>query len=546
MRKNFSFFWVIKKIRRRIPAIFIMTLAHIGQAVLGVIFALGTKKVIDSAISGIREDFLLSCLMQGGIIVGSLLCALLYRYFHDTLAAELDRDWKKHFLGKILHGNFSSVSSFHSAEIVNRLNNDVKTIDDGILSIIPNLSSMAARLVSAFAVLVAMEPLFGTAVLFCGIFFVAVTAFIRKPLKVLHKKVSEADGKVSGIIQESSEKLLMIQAMDVSSEIEKRAEKLFGNRFSFQKKRRNLSLFANTSISFLSQAASFAALIWCSFNLLNGAMTFGSLTAITQLVSQLQMPLVGISGIIPQYIAMSAAAERLLEIENIESEPEPIEISPEDIYSKINCISGEGISFAYDRDKIFDGFSFSVPKNCFAAVTGPSGSGKSTLIKILLGIFVPSEGKVSFDCGNEKITVGRSTRKLFAYVPQGNLLLSGTLRDNLVITKPSASEEEISFALHISAMEDYLSSLPEGLDTVLGENGAGLSEGQAQRLAIARAVLSGAPILLLDECTSALDPETEIKVLERLHALPDRTCIAVTHRPAAMEICDVEIKIEKE
>ena len=546
MRKNLSFFWVIKKIRRRIPAIFIMTLAHIGQAVLGVIFALGTKKVIDSAISGIREDFLLACLMQGGIIIGSLLCALLYRYFHDTLAAELDRDWKKHFLGKILHGNFSSVSSFHSAEIVNRLNNDVKTIDDGILSIIPNLSSMAARLVSAFAVLAAMEPLFGTAVLLCGILFVAVTAFIRKPLKVLHKKVSEADGKVSGIIQESSEKLLMIQAMDVSSEIEKRAEKLFGNRFSFQKKRRNLSLFANTSISFLSQAASFAALIWCSFNLLNGAMTFGSLTAITQLVSQLQMPLVGISGIIPQYIAMSAAAERLLEIENIENEPEPIEISPEDIYSKINCISGEGISFAYDRDKIFDGFSFSVPKNCFAAVTGPSGSGKSTLIKILLGIFVPSEGKVSFDCGNEKITVGRSTRKLFAYVPQGNLLLSGTLRDNLVITKPSASEEEISFALHISAMEDYLSSLPEGLDTVLGENGAGLSEGQAQRLAIARAVLSGAPILLLDECTSALDPETEIKVLERLHALPDRTCIAVTHRPAAMEICDVEIKIEKE
>lgn len=546
MRKKSSFFWIIKKIRRRIPAIFIMTLAHIGQAVLGVIFALGTKNVIDSAISGIREDFLSACLVQGGIIAGSLLCALLYRYLHDTLAAELDRDWKKHFLGKILHGDFSSVSSFHSAELVNRLNNDVKTIDDGILSIIPNISSMAARLVSAFAVLVTMEPVFGTAVLLCGIVFVAVTAFIRKPLKTLHKKVSEADGKVSGIIQESSEKLLMIQAMDVSSEIENRAEKLFGNRFSLQKKRRNLSLFANTSISFLSQAASFAALIWCSFSLLNGNMTFGSLTAVTQLVSQLQMPLVGISGIIPQYIAMSAAAERLLEIENIENEPEPIEISPEDIYSKMASISGEGISFAYDRDKVFDNFSFSVPKNCFAAVTGPSGSGKSTLIKILLGIFSPSEGEISFDCKNEKIPVGRSTRKLFAYVPQGNLLLSGTLRDNLVITKPFASEEEISLALHISAMEDYLPLLPEGLDTVLGENGAGLSEGQAQRLAIARAVLSGAPVLLLDECTSALDPETEMKVLERLRALPDRTCIAVTHRPAAKEICDVEIKIEKE
>ena len=545
MKNKNSLFWVTKKIRRRIPAIFIMTLAHIGQALLGVVFALGTKNVIDSATSGIREDFLHACYMQGAIIAGILLCTIIYRHLHDTLSAELDRDWKKDLLKKILHGNYSSVSSFHSAELVNRLNNDVKTIDDGILSIIPNLSSMLARLVSAFAVLATMEPIFGVAVLLCGIAFVSVTAALRKPLKVLHKKVSEADGKVSGIIQESSEKLLMIQSMDVSSEMESRAEKLFGDRFSLQKKRKNLSLLANTSVSFLSQAASFVALVWCSFNLLNGTMTFGSLTAITQLVSQLQMPLVGISGIIPQYIAMSAAAERLYELESIENEPEPMETSPKEIYSEMDGIFGEKVCFAYDRDKIFDNLSFFIPKNSFAAITGPSGSGKSTLLKILLGIFSPSEGEVFFGSEKKKFPSGRSARKMFAFVPQGNLLLSGTLRDNLVITNPSATEEEISLAVHVSAMEDYLPALPNGLDTVLGENGAGLSEGQAQRLAIARAVLSNAPILLLDECTSALDSETERKVLERLKNLPDRTCIAVTHRPATLEICDTEIKIEK-
>lgn len=545
MKKKGSLLWIIKKIRRRIPAIFIMTLAHIGQALLGVWFALGTKNVIDSAISGIREDFLKACLEQGAIIAGTLLCTLLYRHLHDTLAAELDRDWKKELLHKILHGDFSSVSSFHSAELVNRLNNDVKTIDDGVLSIIPNLSSMVARLVSAFAVLASMEPVFGVAVLLCGIAFVSVTAALRKPLKVLHKKVSEADGKVSGIIQESAEKLLMIQSMDVSDEIENRAENLFGSRFSVQKKRRNLSLLANTSVSFLSQAAGFVALIWCSFNLLNGRMTFGSLTAVTQLVSQLQMPLVGISGIIPQYIALSAAAERLFEIESIENEPEPMEGSVEDFYGRMEDISAENLGFSYGRDVVFKNLSFSVPKNSFVAITGPSGSGKSTILKILLGIFPPAKGEIFFNLADEKIPAGRKARKLFAFVPQGNLLLSGTLRENLVITKPSATEEEISLALHISAMEDYLPSLPEGLETVLGENGSGLSEGQAQRLAIARAVLSGAPILLLDECTSALDPETEKKVLERLHNLPNRTCFAVTHRPAATEICDINIKIEK-
>ena len=545
MKKKGSLLWIIKKIRRRIPAIFIMTLAHIGQALLGVWFALGTKNVIDSAISGIREDFLKACLEQGAIIAGTLLCTLLYRHLHDTLAAELDRDWKKELLHKILHGDFSSVSSFHSAELVNRLNNDVKTIDDGVLSIIPNLSSMVARLVSAFAVLASMEPVFGVAVLLCGIAFVSITAALRKPLKVLHKKVSEADGKVSGIIQESAEKLLMIQSMDVSDEIENRAENLFGSRFSVQKKRRNLSLLANTGVSFLSQTAGFVALIWCSFNLLNGRMTFGSLTAVTQLVSQLQMPLVGISGIIPQYIALSAAAERLFEIESIESEPEPMEGSVEDFYGRMEDISAENLGFSYGRDVVFNNLSFSVPKNSFVAITGPSGSGKSTILKILLGIFPPAEGEIFFNLADEKIPAGRKARKLFAFVPQGNLLLSGTLRENLVITKPSATEEEISLALHISAMEDYLPSLPEGLETVLGENGSGLSEGQAQRLAIARAVLSGAPILLLDECTSALDPETEKKVLERLHNLPIRTCFAVTHRPAATEICDINIKIEK-
>ena len=542
--KNNSVFWIIKKIRRRIPAIFLMTLAHIGQAFLGVLFALGTKNVIDSATSGIREDFIRACIEQGAIIIGILLCTVIYRHLHDLLAAELDRDWKKSLLKKVLHGEFSSVSAFHSAEIVNRLNNDVKTIDDGILSIIPNLASMVTRLVSAFAVLATLDPTFGIAVLLCGGIFIAVTASLRKPLKALHKRVSEADGKVSGIIQESAEKLLMIQAMDVSGEIERRSDALLESRFGFQKKRKNLSLLANTSISAVSQLGSFAALIWCSFGIINGTMTFGSLTAITQLVSQLQMPLVGISGIIPQYIAMSAAAERLFEIESIKTEPDALEESPEEIYSGIEKISAENLSFSYGEDPVFKNLSFEIPKNSFAAITGPSGSGKSTLLKLMLGIFSPAEGEICFD-GSEKISAGRKTRKLFAYVPQGNLLLSGSLLENLVITKPEATQKEIDLALYISAMEDYIPSLPDGINIVLGENGGGLSEGQAQRLAIARAVISGAPILLLDECTSALDPETEVKVLERLKNLSDRTIFAVTHRPAATEICDYNIKIEK-
>ena len=209
----------------------------------------------------------------------------------------------------------------------------------------------------------------------------------------------------------------------------------------------------------------------------------------------------------------------------------------------MEAICGENLSFSYDRDMVLRGASFSLPKGSFAAIMGPSGIGKSTLLKLLLGIFHIDNGTLYVDCGERRVAIDRSTRHLFAYVPQGNLILSGTVRDNLLIVRPDATEEEIVKAVHVSAMDSFLNQLPMGLDTVLGESGAGLSEGQMQRLAIARAILSGAPILLLDESTSALDEETERTVLERIFTMTECTCIAVTHRPAFTRICDRILRI---
>ena len=293
----------------------------------------------------------------------------------------------------------------------------------------------------------------------------------------------------------------------------------------------------------MSYGAGFLALCWCAWKMLLGQMSFGSLTAVIQLVNQLQTPFVNLSGILPQYTAMVASAERLMELEAIEGEPAPSLENPKQVYDRMDALEAEAVTFSYDRDRILENASFRLPKGSFAVVTGPSGIGKSTLLKLLLGIFRPESGSLRLDCGGALIPLDRSTRRLFAYVPQGNLLLSGTLWENLTIVNPSASDEDIRQALHVSAMEDYLPQLPLGLDTPLGESGAGLSEGQAQRLAIARAILGGAPILLLDECTSALDAETEQKVLQRIKALPGRTCIAVTHRPAAATLCDWRLEV---
>lgn len=535
--------WVLKRIRPRIVTILLLTFFHIANAVLLVLFALGSSRVIDSAVQGSKPEFYQACILQAGIIFGILLTLFLSRHLKDKLSAILDRDWKQDILHTLLRSDFSQVSAFHSGELINRMNKDVQTINDSILNTVPSLVSMVTKLAAAITVLLALEPLFSIIVIIAGCIVIVVTAFMRKKLKGLHKRVSEEDGKVSGFLQETLEKLLMVQALDVADEMEYRADRLMERRYQVQRKRKNVSLFSNTCVSIMAFGASFGALLWCSGSLLAGTMSFGTLTAISQLVGQLQTPFVNLSGIIPQYIAMLAAAERLMELEALAKEPGSSIEHPGEVYEAMTAICAQDLCFSYDRDRVFSNASFSIPKGSFGVIVGHSGIGKSTLLKLMLGIFHPESGELYVQTPENRIPLDRSTRRLFAYVPQGNLLLSGTLRDNLMITRPDATEDEVQAAIHLSAMDEFLSALPMGLDTLLGESAAGLSEGQAQRLSIARAVLSQAPILLLDEATSALDIETEALVLQRLHKA-GKTCIAVTHRPAALTLSQWQLEIK--
>ena len=545
MKRSASFLWILKRTRRRWFGLAMLLLSKMGGSAFGVLFALGSKNVIDAAISGNRDGFGWACLWQAAVILGILVCLFLSRHTHDKLQADLDRDWKQSLLHDLLRGEYSAVAQYHSGELINRLNNDVRVIYDGLVGAIPNLAAMVVKLIGALAVLASMEPVFALILCLCGGVVIAVTGVLRRKLKVLYQKVSQQDGKVSAFLQETLEKLLLVQAMDISAECESRCDAHLDDRYETQRKRKNMSLLANTSISVMTYGAGFAALVWCSARLLADQMSFGTLTAVTQLVSQLQAPFAGVSSALPQYVAMTAAAERLMELENLPKEAQPCQEDPEQLYRSAKNLCADHLHFSYDRDPILVDAAFTLPAGAFAVITGPSGIGKSTLLKLLLGIFPAQSGELYLDCGDRKIPVDRSTRRLFAYVPQGNLLFSGTIRDNLLIANPNATQEQIRQATFVSAMDEFLSQLPDGLDTVLGESGAGLSEGQAQRLALGRAIVCGAPILLLDESTSALDGETEQLVLERIRALKDRSCIAVTHRPAALELFDWQIEIDK-
>lgn len=542
MKKRRPLLWALRRTRKRLPSLVFLIVINIGQSLLNVAFALGMKNVIDSAVSGSLEHFTQVCVTQGCVVLGLLLASMLNRHFREKTLAQLERDWKKYLFHGTLHGEYAAVSNYHTGELLNLFNNDTKTINDALLTIFPGLAAMVTQLVAGIIALAVMEPVLTAVILVGGVCLVFATSLIRKPLKRLQKRISAENGKISGFLQEILEKLLMVQAMDVSEEIEKRADRMLDRRYQLECKRKNISLLSGSCINFLALGAGFVVLTWGSFGILNGTVGYGTLTALIQLVNQVRTPMINLSGVLPQYVALTASAERLMELEEIFGEPAEPADTPQALYDSMAAIGAEDMSFAYDRDPVFRQATFSIPKGEFGVIVGHSGIGKSTLLKLLLGIFKPQEGQLFLQTKDGRLPIDRTTRGLFAYVPQGNLLLSGTLRENLTITRPDATEEEIRQAVYVSCMDDYLDTLPQGLETVLGESAQGLSEGQAQRLSIARAVLSQAPVMLLDEATSALDPATEEAVLTRLREA-GKTCIAVTHRPAAVEMSQWQLEM---
>lgn len=538
MKEKNTIQWILKTIRQWIPALILLALCNVISAVLSVWFALGTRDVIDTATAGVRELFVQACIRQGLLILAVLVVGLISRNLNDHLLAVMDRDMKRNLLKGLLHGEFADVSKHHTGDLLSRMNHDTGTMISSILSIVPSAASMLTRLISALSVLIAMEPRLAYVVLGGGIVVVLVTGIVRRKLKNLNRRASQAQGKVSGFIQETLEKLLMVQSMDIADVMEERADKLLDDRYKIHRRRKNFGLISHTCINILAFGSSFGALVFCASGILQGTMTFGTLTAVSQLITQLRGPFTNMSGLGPQYASLSAAAERLMELDAISGHGDVERKDPDTLYDAMTGIRGEELTFAYDRDRVFDNAAFCLPKGSFGVIVGHSGIGKSTLLKLLLGIFYPQAGGLYLDTPDGPVKVDATTRRLFAYVPQGNLLLSGTLRDNLLVTNRNATQEQIDRAIYISGMDAYLPTLPQGLDTVVGENALGLSEGQAQRLSIARAILSDAPILLLDEATSALDDATEKLVLSRIRQLPGKTCIAVTHREAATQIAD--------
>lgn len=543
--------WLKQEMRPYTSRIVLLTILTVVTTVFSLAFAYVVQFLINSATD--KNSVLLwgFAAVILGLLLLKILCKTLTGYLTERYRAYMISKLRVKSYAKLLNAEYSSLQKYHSGDILTRLTSDIQEVCATTVGFMPAVSGMLVQCVGAIVALCTIDPLFTLIYVVCGGLFAGITALFRKHIKKRQKAVLEADGQLRSYMQEGYASSLTLKAY---SAVEKITDKADALATTYYKKRLNRNV-VHSSMSFvyglLSNFGLIFAVVWCSVSVLNGYDNYGSILSVILLLMQLQHPLSGFSSLVPAYYGRIASGERLAEIDNLPSEKSNVDTNCNLQYSQIEKIHFDSVEFSYDRECVLEKLDLTLNKGETVCLVGASGAGKSTLFKLLLSVYAPTQGKISFigSFGDDtSFPLSVNSRSLFAYVPQGNFLFSGTIYENLTFFTEENNKEkldkDIAQALQVACAE-FVNELPNGLQTKLGEGGAGLSEGQMQRLSIARAVLSNRPILLLDEATSALDADTEKMVLKNIKALKDKTCFIVTHRPAALAIADRVLEVDK-
>ena len=508
-----------------------------ASALISLGIPLVTKWMIDGAVASDR-----SALWRNGLILAALIAlsragSVLSASVRNRASVQLQKSLQSMVTDAILGKEYAAVKPYHSGELVNRVFSDANVVKNGVIGFFPSLLQIGISFIGAAAILISMDWRFVPVLILAGLAGSGLMLLFRDPMKRRHKQMQEAEDALYASTQETLENLRVVKASVSEERVIGRLDETREKLGQEQERNGRLSILMNQGLGSMFDFSWLICNLWGCLKIYQGTFTYGSLAALIQLVNRIQMPITNAVSLMSQAYGVAASAERLQEVLELPEEEDGAALSGFD------RLVLEDLCFQYadGSDGVLTDVNGTIRKGDFVALTGISGGGKTSLFQLLLGIYRPTSGRIYFERGNDQVPVSRSTRKLFAYVPQGNTLRSGTLEENLTMFTDHASPEEIRRAAEAACLTDVIRDV--GLDAVLGERGVGLSEGQAQRVAVARALLSGAPILLLDEATSALDEETEARMLQNISAMRDKTCIIVTHRPAAVSICDYTLQM---
>ena len=524
----------------------------------GVVYALLLRNIVDSAAAHNGDGFRHYVILTVLLVLAQIGLRAIVRWLTELSKSTFENLFKSRLADNILHKDFASVNAVHSGEWLNRLTNDTVVVAESYVDIIPGLVGMIVKMISAVIMMIALDWRFACILLPCGVVLIILTYAFRKVLKTLHKSVQERDGKLRIFLQERIGSMMIIRSFAAEEQTSEEINERMSAHKRARMKKNRFSNVCNIGFSMAMNGMYIFGVAYCAYGILMDTISFGTLTAITQLISQIQAPFANITGYLPKFYAMTASAERLMEIESFtdDSDSSPLAIGEVGSFytDSLKAFGLKNAKFTYypavdsikalskeDMPLVLDDISIEIDKGEYVAFTGHSGCGKSTVLKLLMSIYKLDGGeRYLLTSDGAEMPLSAKWHRLFAYVPQGNQLMSGTIREVVSFADMPAKDddERIRKALEIACADSFIDELEGGIDTLLGERGTGLSEGQMQRIAIARAIFSESPVLLLDEATSALDEATERQLLENLRRMTDKTVVIVTHRPAALEICD--------
>lgn len=531
------------------------------QALLGISgvgYAMLLRELINAAVDGEERRFFGAAAFFGGLVALQIALRAVSRFFEEYARSTMENRFKKRLFDALLKREYGAVTQVNSGEWMNRLTSDTVVVADGLTQILPGAVGMAVKLAGALTAILFLKPEFIYILLPGGLILILFTYGFRKVLKKLHKRIQEADGILRVFLQERLGSLMVVRAFAQEEASSRQAVDLMGRHRAARMRRNHFSNFCNIGFGAAMHGAYVLGAVFCGYGILTGTMSYGNLIAILQLISQVQNPFANITGYLPQYYAMVASAERLMEAEGFAEDCVGQALPEEErrafYQEEFRSLGMRDASFTYlppvstkgeipAMPVVLSDFQLEIHKGEYVAFTGPSGCGKSTVLKLLMCLYPLDSGDYYLCTKQGEQAFDSQWRSLFAYVPQGNQLMSGTIREIIAFGDQEKMRQEPALrrALQIACADGFVGELEQGLDTLLGERGTGISEGQMQRIAIARAIFSNRPILLLDEATSSLDEETEANVLKNLRAMTDQTVVIVTHRPAALSICDKNI-----
>lgn len=501
------------------------------------------KNAIDVAAGTIDGNIYVAVAIFGILILASFALSISAIWVRNILGIKAQNQMQRQLLDRMLRAEWHGKESRHSGDVLNRLETDVNVVVDFLAETIPNTLSVLALFIGAFWYLFSMDAMLAIVTIAIIPLFILLSKLYVRQMRNLTRTVRNSDSKVQSVLQETIQNRMLIKTLESGDAM---VGKLAGTQQELRQnvvRKTTFSVFSNLILNVGFAAGYLVAFLWAAIRLSQHTLTFGGMTAFLQLVNKIQGPARNLTKLVPAFVSVLTAAERLMELEE-----DPMEEQGDSIPMEAPCgIRFDNVSYAYDNEEqlTINNLSFDFKPGSCTALLGETGAGKTTIVRMILALLKPKSGAITIYNNKVEEQLSPLLRCNLVYVPQGNTLMSGTIRDNLLLGKPDATEKEMKEALKKSCAE-FVMQLPDGIDTICTEKGGGLSEGQAQRIAIARALLRNRPIMIFDESTSALDPETERQLLANILSKKDKTIIFVTHRPAVVEYCDHTLKINKQ